>query len=96
MVLEETKQGEGTPDDLYRGLSHAQVAEIADRFDMPLVSGSEASRKGLMGVPTLFVDVAVRDDLDEECADETAGHLTLRSRLPGIFFHSYLGNRKPP
>jgi len=91
VVLEETKQGEGTPDDLYRGLSHAQVAEIADRFDMPLVSGSEASRKGLMGVPTLFVDVAVRDDLDEECADEIAGHLTLRPRLPGIFFHSYLG-----
>lgn len=91
VVLEQTKQGEGTPDALYRGYSHAEAAEIATRFGMPLHQGSAATRKGMMGLPTFFVDVAVRDDLDEECEDEVAGHLTLRPRLPGIFFQSYLG-----
>jgi crotonobetaine/carnitine-CoA ligase len=91
IALEETKQGEGTPDGLYRGFSHAEVAEITRRFGMPLQPGEGATRKGLMGIPSLFLDVAVRDELDEECEDEVAGHLTLRPRLPGIFFHSYLG-----
>lgn len=91
VVLEETKQGEGTPDDLYLGFSHIEVAEITKRSGMPLQQGSAATRKGLMGIPTFFVDVSVRDELDEECDDEVAGHLTLRPRLPGVFFHSYLG-----
>lgn len=91
MVLEETKQGEGTPDDLYRGYSHAEIAAITARFGMPLLPGASATRKGLMGIPTCFVEVSVRDDLDEECDDEVAGHLCLRPRLPGIFFHAYLG-----
>lgn len=91
VLLEETKQGEGTPDDLYRGFTHAEAAAIAQRCGMPLVPGAEASRKGLMGLPTFFVDASVRDELDEECEPEVAGHLCLRPRLPGIFFHAYLG-----
>ena len=91
VVLEETREGEGTPADLYRGYSHAEVAEVAARSGMPLQQGRDATRKGLMGLPTFFVDVSVRNDLDEECDDEVAGHLALRPRLPGIFFHSYLG-----
>lgn len=93
VVLEETKPGEGTPDDLYRGFSHAEVADIVQRYGMPMLPGASVTRKGLMGIPTAFVDVAVRDELDEECDDEVVGHLTLRPRLPGIFLHSYL--RKP-
>ncbi|MDR3468134.1 MAG: AMP-binding protein [Xanthobacteraceae bacterium] len=89
--LEETRQGEGTPDDLYRGYSHAQVREIAVRMGTPLLPGDGAARKGLMGVPTAFMEVSIRDEMDEECGDEVAGHLCLRPRLPGILFHSYLG-----
>lgn len=91
IVLEETRQGEGTPDDLYRGYTHSQAFEAAERHGIPVLAGAEASRKGLMGVPAIFADVSVRDDLDEECEDEAAGHLCLRPRLPGVFFHAYLG-----
>ena len=91
VVLEETKQGEGTPDDLYRGYSHAEVVELSRSHGMPLLAGATAARKGLMGLASVFADVSVRDDLDEECEDELAGHLCLRPRLPSIFFHSYLG-----
>jgi len=90
-VIEETKQGEGTPDALYRGLDHAQLLDVAKRYDMVVTQGSEETRKGLMGLPSPFVEVAVRNELDEECPPEVAGHLTLRPRLPGMLLHSYLG-----
>lgn len=90
-VIEETAPGEGTPEALYRGLSHAQVRELAERYDIVVAQGAEASRKGLMGLPLPFVEVTVRNELDEECPAEVGGHLAARPRLPGILFHSYLG-----
>lgn len=90
-VIEETAQGEGTPEPLYRGLSHAEVREIAERCDIVVTQGAEASRKGLMGLPLPFVEVTIRNELDEECPAEVGGHLSMRPRLPGILFHSYLG-----
>ncbi len=91
VVLEETAQGEGTPDEFYRGHDHAAIGAILARAGMPLLSGATVKRKGLMGLPTAFVEVSIRDDLDRECPDEVAGHLALRPCLPGIFFQSYLG-----
>lgn len=90
-VIEETAQGEGTPESLYRGLSHAQLHELAQRYDMVVTPGAQATRKGLMGLPPPFFEVSVRDELDELCAPEVAGHLALRPRLPGILMHAYLG-----
>jgi crotonobetaine/carnitine-CoA ligase len=91
VVLEETKQGDGTPDELYCGYSHEEAERMSRRHGMPLLPGAAANRKGLMGLPGIFAEVSVRDDLDEECEDEVAGHLCLRPRLPGVFFHQYLG-----
>lgn len=91
VALEETQQGEGTPIDLYRGLSHAEIAERAAVIGMPLLQGRQASRKGLMGFPATFVEVSVRDDFDEICPDEVIGELAFRPRLPSVFFRSYLG-----
>lgn len=91
IMLEETKQGEGTPDDLYRGFSHDEILDLSNRRGVVVRSASEATRKGLMGKPTPFVEVTVRDDLDEECPDEVTGHLAIRPRVPGVIFKSYLG-----
>ncbi|MGX5803210.1 AMP-binding protein [Bradyrhizobium sp. Arg314] len=91
IMLEETKQGEGTPDDLYRGFSHDEMTELAARRGLALQPGGEAVRKGLMGISTPFVEISVRDDLDEECPDDVVGHLAVRPRLPGVIFKSYLG-----
>lgn len=91
IMLEEVGEGDGTPHDLYRGYSHAELKRIAGEVSMPVKAGSEATRKGLMGRPSLFVDVTVRDDHDEECADGVIGQMCMRPRLPGVHFQSYLG-----
>jgi len=90
-ILEETKQGEGTPDHLYRGYSHDEMYEISEKFDMVIVPGKEATRKGYMGRPSPFMEVAIRDENDEEVPAEVPGHLTFRSRVPGILLKGYLG-----
>jgi len=90
-MLEETAAGEGTPDALYRGLSHGEMHELADRFGMLLMPGAEATRKGFMGHPSPFMEVTVRNERDEECPPEVAGQLTMRPRVPGILMHGYFG-----
>ncbi len=91
VVIEETKAGEGTPPELYGGYSHEEAAVLSRRHGMPMLSGADVTRKGLMGACGIFAEVSIRDDLDQECFDEVAGHLCLRPRLPSVFFHSYLG-----
>ncbi|MCZ4291551.1 AMP-binding protein [Hoeflea alexandrii] len=90
-VIEETDESGGTPATLYRGHSRAELRDIAARFGMPVLPGASVTRKGLMGTPTSFVEVTVRDEHDAECPPETVGHLTLRPRLPGTFLQAYLG-----
>lgn len=91
VIIEETAAGEGTPADLYRGLTHAEVAALAAEHGVPFLRGADASRKGLMGRPSPFVEAAVLNERDEECADEEPGQLALRPRLPALFMDGYLG-----
>ncbi|MFE3110677.1 AMP-binding protein [Kitasatospora indigofera] len=92
VLLKETAEGEGTPPHLYRGLSHQEMAESASRHGVAVVPGAEAGRKGLMGLPTPFVEVTVLNDHDEHCGIEEPGQLALRPLLPSIFLMEYLGN----
>lgn len=88
-MLEETHEGEGTPHDLYRGRSHQQLFDLADRYGIPLLPGENANRKGLMGLPSPFVEATVLNEQDEECVPEEAGQLALRPKLPALFLHAY-------
>lgn len=91
VLLEEVPEGEGTPPELYTGRSHQEVRDLAARFAVPFLPGTEATRKGLMGSPAPFVEATVCNERDEECAPEEAGQLALRSRLPGLFLREYHG-----
>jgi crotonobetaine/carnitine-CoA ligase len=91
VVLEEVPEGRGTPADLYTGRSHEEVRDLAARFDVPFLPGAAATRKGLMGRPTPFVEATVLDEQDQECPPEQPGQLALRSRLPGLFLREYHG-----
>ncbi len=95
-IMEETAPGEGTPDELYRGRSHAEMHELAERIGTPILAGTDerAIRKGFMGLPSPFLEVAVRDENDEECPSEVPGQLTLRPRLPGTLMQGYLGKEE--
>lgn len=91
LLIEQTAQGDGTPDQLYRGLSHAEIGEVARRRGLPVLPGANVRRKGVMGLPGPFAQVAVLDEHDRECADEQAGQLALRPHLPGLVMSEYLG-----
>ncbi len=90
-LLEETAAGEGTPDASYRGMSHEQMIARAHELGVTVLDGAKVTRKGLMGRPTAFVDVSIRDENDDECTVGQAGQLALRPKIPHLFLHEYLG-----
>ena len=90
VLIEETAPGEGTPADLYRGRTHEEMAAVAEAKGAPVVRAERAGRKGLMGRPSPFFDVTVRDERDQECGPDEPGHLAVRPRLPGLLPEAYL------
>ena len=90
-LLEEVPDGEGTPADVYRGFSHEEMYARARELEITVVLGAKVTKKGLMGRPTAFVEVSVRDDTDDECAAGTVGQLALRPKVPHMFLREYLG-----
>lgn len=91
VILKELEEGQGAPPDQYRGMSHSELGKVAEASGLLLMPGAEADRKGLMGYPSPFVEVSVRNQEDEECRAGESGQLTCRPRLPGVLLHSYLG-----
>jgi crotonobetaine/carnitine-CoA ligase len=91
LIIEETAQGEGTPAHLYRGCSHAEILSRADRHGVANLPVGTAVRKGMMGKPVPFMEVAVLDDRDRPCAVGEPGQLAIRPRVPGVLFTEYLG-----
>lgn len=90
VLIEETPAGHGTPADLYRGRSHEEMAATAAERGVPVVAGEKATRKGLMGRPSIFFDVSIRDERDQECPHEQPGHLAVRPKLPALVLEEYL------
>lgn len=90
-VIEELEEGEGTPAELYRGRSHPQMREVAERNGAVVLRGDQVTRKGYMGRPSPFVEAAVLDQRDRPCAPGETGELALRPKLPALFVQEYLG-----
>jgi crotonobetaine/carnitine-CoA ligase len=88
-VLEETAAGEGTPLDLYRGHTHAEMRQVAAHACFPFIPGGEVKQKGYMGQPLPYVDVAVLDQHDQPCAPGEAGELSIRPHLPSLLLDRY-------
>lgn len=91
LIIEETEPGAGTPADLYRGLSRQELLGRARDAGIVALRGDGVVRKGLMGVPLPFMEVAVLDEHDQPCAAGQPGQLAVRPRLPGVLFAEYLG-----
>lgn len=90
-IIEEVSAGEGTPAQLYRGMSHDDVGGLAERYRLRVLPGAAVGERGFMGWPVPFAEATVLDTDDHECPVGQAGQLAFRPRLPGIFLHSYLG-----
>lgn len=91
VFIEELAEGEGTPDELYAGRTRTDMAQRMRDGGVPVLSSSDVTRKGLMGSPSPFFEVAVLDDQDCPCPEGQIGHLALRPKLPGIILSEYLG-----
>jgi crotonobetaine/carnitine-CoA ligase len=90
-VIEELPQDQGTPPELYRGLSHEQVRERAETAGLCFIRGDEVPGKGFMGAPTPYYETLVVDENDRPCPPGTAGQLVLRPKAPSILTSGYLG-----
>jgi crotonobetaine/carnitine-CoA ligase len=91
IFIEEVPEGEGTPPDLYRGLSRSDIVDRVRTSGAPVVAGADVDRKGVMGIPTPFLDVVVLDERDRPCAVGQPGQLAVRPKLPGLILTEYLG-----
>lgn len=89
-LTEQTAQGEGTPDDLYRGLSHAELRQVFEDDGLLVLQGTDPMPKGIMGKPTPFLEVAILDERDRVCPDGVVGQLAMRPRLPALVHDEYL------
>lgn len=91
IFIEEVPQGEGTPSSLYRGLSHEEIVQRVKEGGGTLLKGPEVARKGVMGTPTPFMEVAVLDEQDSPCQVGQPGELAFRPKLPGLILTEYIG-----
>jgi crotonobetaine/carnitine-CoA ligase len=92
-MIDESINGEGTPEELWKGYTGDEMIAVAHRLGMPVVPGNTQIKKGFMGKPCMFHEVSIVGEHDEELGPGEYGQIALRSRLPYVLFNEYL--RKP-
>jgi crotonobetaine/carnitine-CoA ligase len=90
-LIDELAPGHGTPPELYRGRTRAELRTLFEACRLPLVPGTTPLRKGFMGREIPFVEVAVMGSDDEACRDGQVGELAVRPKLPSLLLREYFG-----
>lgn len=90
IFIEECADGSGTPMELYRGTSVESLRALAAEAAIPVLGGTEVTRKAAMGSALPFFDVAVLNDRDEPCEPNIAGQWAIRPKLPSLLYGGYL------
>ncbi|UGQ13303.1 AMP-binding protein [Yinghuangia sp. ASG 101] len=91
-VVDELPRGAGTPRALRRGLNREEVTRVCSHYRVPVVRGEDVPRRGILGAPLPFLDVAVLDEYDRRVPDGTVGQLAVRPHLPGLVVQEYVGD----
>lgn len=89
-IILETEDGEGTPKSLYIGLSRQEIIKQCNQNNIPIVYGNQDLKKGFMGSPRDYFEIAILDDDDLEVSVGQVGQLALRPRLPHLILSEYL------
>nr|WP_263326870.1 AMP-binding protein [Neobacillus sp. Marseille-Q6967] len=89
-IIVETEEGEGTPLSLYKGLSRKEIIDQCKLNKIPIINGDQDLKKGFMGTPPDYFEIAILDDDDLEVSVGQVGHLALRPRLPYLILSEYL------
>lgn len=92
MIDEELDDRQGTPRDLLKGLPVMQGRQIARQHGIPVVSGRQEIKKGLMGRHSALMEAAVFDDSDTPLGFGEKGQLVFRQRLSHVHFLGYFNN----
>ncbi len=92
-VIEQCEAGQGTPPELWRGLSRDDILTRCAEIGRPMLNGAQDLPKGLMGAPNPLFEVAILDDDDNLLPPGQVGQLAFRPRFPGLLLQEYF--RKP-
>lgn len=91
IFIQQTQPGEGTPADLFKGVSHQDMLRLVTEAGVPIATPEQASISRVMGLPAPFFEAAVLDQQDQRCPPGQAGQLALRPKLSGLIMKEYLG-----
>jgi len=92
-IIDELDGEQGTPPELYKGMSKEEIIAIARKFDIHVVDAKKDETKGILGKPSLLFEANILDDFDEECPPGQAGELVFRPKFPSLFVKEYF--KKP-
>lgn len=92
-LIDEWGDAQGTPKELWKGPSKADVRAAMARFGLPVIAGDTPLAKGFMGLPSPLLEGAVLDPQDNQCADGEVGQLAFRPRFPSLILEEYF--KKP-
>ncbi|MEG0921038.1 MAG: AMP-binding protein [Comamonas sp.] len=92
-IIEETDASCESPPAYRRGQTREAIRAQAAALGVELLGPAQAGQvgKGYLGHPYLFVEAAILDERDGECAVGVAGQLAFRSKLPYYLMVEYLG-----
>lgn len=88
-VINELKEGEGTPIELLKGKTPNEIVEECRRLDVSIVNAEDNIEKGYMGNPSMLVEAAILNENDEECSIGEVGQLAFRPKYPNIILQEY-------
>ena len=88
-IIDEFGDEEGTPREMYKGLSKEEARKKLRELGVPIMPGDTKIKKGFMGKPSLLFETAVLNENDEELGTGQHGQLALRGKLPYLLFDGY-------
>ena len=88
-LIDELGDEEGTPKEMLKGYTPAEIREIVRALGVPVLSGKSRIKKGFMGRPSRLMEAAILDENDQECGPGEQGQLAIRSRLPHLLLAGY-------
>lgn len=88
-VIDEFPKGNGTPPELYRGLSKDEYRDRAKDLGRIVVDGRGDIPEGFMGRPSPLLEVALLNEFDTPVRPGAVGQLCLRPRFPGLLLDGY-------
>lgn len=89
-LVQELGEDEGTPAHLYKGLPRQEILARAERHHTAIIDGKKDLKKGFMGIPAFYYEVAILNENDEELPAGQVGQIALRSRLPHFILKEYI------